>query len=73
MPSFNDPFRNKDLAIIVGKDEITDKQYFLLFPTTFSTKSRINFVILPILNLLLVNVFNLVKSKKLSFGKRLTL
>ena len=55
----------------VEKEENAGNQHFLLFPV-FSTLSKEGIVILVTCNLSSANVFNLVMSKVLSFGKGLS-
>ena len=54
----------------VGKMEKGEKagnQYFLLFPTMFSSVSETEIIVCTTLNLLSANAFNLVKAKILLF------
>ena len=55
----------------MGKGENADNQYFLLFPTMFSTLSKTDIIILATFYLSSANPLNLIQSKNLSFGKEL--
>ena len=54
-----------------GKGENVGNQHFLPFPPVFSILSKGGMVILATFNLSSANAFHLVKSKILSFSKRL--
>ena len=61
----------KALENTAGKGENASYHHFLPFPMAFSIQSKREIVILGIFNLMSANVFDLVTSKILSFGKRL--
>ena len=68
--TFNNPVKAwKSFQNIVGKGENADKSIFP-FPTMFSTLSK-EIIILATFNLSSAHALNLVKSKKLLFGKKL--
>ena len=69
IPTLNDP-EKKAWENTVGKGEKTGNQHFPLFPV-FSTLSKREIVTLASFDLSSANVFNLVRSKIVPFGKGL--
>ena len=70
IPTFNDP-KEEAFGKHCGKRRKCWQPAFSSFPTVFSNLLQREIVILAILHLSSANAFNLVMSKKLSFGKEL--